>query len=131
MRRTGIVAAVVATALLGAGVALAATHVPTVSNLRASPARFCAKPSSTCAHPGTTVKFTISTKARVRVDIRPRSENTSGFVEFVGRRPKGANSIRLNDSRLTKGRWTIRVQATNNVGSGPIALTDVRVTKSG
>jgi hypothetical protein len=110
-------------------VALAATHVPTVTNLRASPARFCAKRSSTCAQPGTTVKFTISTKARVRVDIRPRFENTSGFVEFVGRRPKGANSVRLNDSRLTKGRWTLRLQGTNDVGSGGITQIDLRVVK--
>jgi hypothetical protein len=132
MRRVGVLLVVLALgAVVWSSAGLAATEVPTVTHLRATPSTFCAKKSSTCAHPGTTVRFTISTNARVRADIRPRSEYVSGFVEFVKQLPAGPNSFRLNDKRLKKGRWTIRVQATNNVGSGPIALTDVHVVKRG
>jgi hypothetical protein len=131
MRWIAILAAAVLAALMWTGAVRAATEVPKITNLRATPSRFCAKRSSTCAHPGTTVKFTISSRARVRCDIRPRFENVPGYVEFVKRLPRGANAVRINDSRLTKGRWTIRVQGTNNVGSGGIAVTDVHVTKSG
>jgi hypothetical protein len=116
-------------ALVLSSAVLAATEVPTVTNLRATPQTFCAKKSSGCANPGTTVRFTISSNAKVRADIRPRFKNTSGYVEFVKQLPKGPNAVRLNDRRLTPGRWTIRVQATNNVGSGPIAVTDVFVVK--
>ena len=129
MRWVGALSAVVLGALVLASVVLAATEVPKVTNLRATPATFCAKKSSKCANPGTTVRFTISTDARVRGDIRPRFEYQGSFVEFVKNLHKGPNAVRLNDSRLKPGRWTIRVQATNNVGSGPIAVTDVRVVK--
>jgi hypothetical protein len=129
MRWVGVLSAVVLGALVLAGAVLAATEVPKVTNLRATPATFCAKKSSGCANPGTTVRFTISTDARVRGDIRPRREYQGSFVEFVKNLHKGANAVRLNDSRLKPGRWTIRVQATNNVGSGPIAVTDVHVVK--
>jgi hypothetical protein len=114
-----------------AAVSPAATEVPKVTNLRAVPKQFCAKRTSSCQHPGTDVRFTISTNAKVRCDIRPRYENTGSFVEFVKQLKKGPNSVHIQDSRLRKGRWTIRVQATNNVGTGPIAVTDVRVVKSG
>ena len=123
--------AVIGATLAFSTAGLAATEVPKITNLRAKPARFCAKRTSTCQHPGTAVKFTVSTNAKVRCDIRPRFENDGSFVEWVKQLPRGANSVRLQDSRLRPGRWTIRVQATNNVGSGPIAVTDVRVVKSG
>lgn len=122
VRRVVVLLAVLVAGLAFAATVLAATEVPTVTNLRATPARFR-------SGAGTTVRFTVSTKAKVRADIRPRFENTSGFVEFVKKLGKGANSVRLQDSRLTPGRWTIRVQATNNVGTGPIAVTDVHVVK--
>lgn len=114
---------------LAPAVAAAPTQVPTITHLTANPARFCAKRSSTCTHPGTTVSFNVSTAAKVRGDIRPRSSYLGSFVEFVKRFPRGHNAVRLNDNRLTPGRWTIRVQATNSVGSGPIAVVDVRVVK--
>jgi hypothetical protein len=130
MRRIGIVATVVVGTMAWSSTGLAApTEVPKVTNLRAQPAPFCAKKTSRCAHPGTNVRFSISTAAKVRCDFRPRSENTFGYVEFVKQLPQGANSVRVNDKRLTPGRWTIRVQATNSVGSGPIATVDVRVVK--
>ena len=121
----------VVAALAFAAVSPAATEVPKVTNLRAVPKQFCAKRTSSCQHPGTDVRFTISTNAKVRCDIRPRFENTGSFVEFVKQLKKGPNSVHIQDGRLRRGRWTIRVQATNNVGTGPIAVTDVRVVKSG
>jgi hypothetical protein len=123
----GVVVAVLAFAASG----LAATEVPKITNLRAKPSTFCAKRTSSCTHPGTSVRFTLSTNAKVRCDIRPRSDNVGSFVEWVKKLKKGPNSVRLQDSRLHPGRWTIRVQATNNVGSGPIAVTDVHVVKRG
>jgi hypothetical protein len=35
----------------------------------------------------------------------------------------------MNDSRFTKGRWTLKVQGLNAVGSGTIANTDFHVFK--
>jgi hypothetical protein len=65
----------------------------------------------------------------VRADIRPRSEYRGSFVQFVRRFGRGHNSIRLSDERLTPGRWTLRLQGTNWIASGGIAVTDVRVAK--
>jgi hypothetical protein len=130
MRRAGLVVAV----LLGAGAPVttagaAETHVPEITKLRAKPPKFCARKTSACPKPGTTIRFTVSTAATVTGDIRPRSENVNGFVEFRRKFPKGANSVYLNDSRLTRGRWTLRLQGLNSVGAGPIATIDVHVAR--
>jgi hypothetical protein len=131
MRWVGVLVAVVLFGLVWSSAGLAATEVPKVTNLNARPSTFCAKRTSSCTHPGTTLTFTISTRATVLCDILPRFKNTYGYFEFEKRFPKGTSSIRLNDSRLTRGGWRIRVQARNNVGAGPIAIKDVRVVKSG
>ena len=124
-----------AVAIIGGATALGGTppadQVPTVSHLAAKPSKFCAKKSRSCSHPGTTVRFTLSTAARVRADIRPRSANLGPFVEFVKHFGGGANSIPLKDSRLTPGRWTLRLQGTNHVGSGGPNIVDVHVVKHG
>ena len=105
------------------------TEVPKTTNLRTQPSRFCARRSSTCSHPGTVVRFTVSTGARVTGNIWPRSSNIAGYVEFRRHFDAGANSIRLNDTRLTHGRWTLKLQGANSVGSGTTANTDVHVVK--
>jgi len=105
------------------------TVVPEVTNLKANPSRFCAKRTSTCHHVGTKVSFTVSTGARVRADIRPRSSNVGPIVEFVRHFSKGHHTVTLSDGRLKPDRWTLRLQATNSVGSGPITIIDVHVVK--
>src|SRR5437763_1961033 len=73
-------------AIAGATVAFggtAADEVPAITHLAASPSKFCAKKSRSCTHPGTTLRFTLSTGARVRADIRPRSRYVGSYVEFV------------------------------------------------
>ena len=50
-------------------------------------------------------------------------------AEFVRRFPKGTNSFRLNDPRLRPGTWRLQLQGTNSVGTGPIAIIHVHVTK--
>src|SRR5438045_3658660 len=77
----------------------------------------------------TTASFTVSTGARVRADIRPRSQNVGPIVEFVRHFSKGHHTVTLSDGRLKPDRWTLRLQATNSVGSGPITIIDVRVVK--
>jgi hypothetical protein len=129
MRWVGVLVAVVLLGLVWSSAGLAATEVPTVTNLNATPSTFCAKKSSGCSHPGTRLTFKISTNATVLCDILPRFKNTYGYFEFEKKFPKGTNSVRLNDSRLKPGGWRIRVQARNNVGAGPIAIKDVRVVK--
>lgn len=122
---------------LAAGLAGAATvtaqqpsNVPTISNLHANPRTFCAKSSDSCSRPGTTLRFTVSTAAKVRGVIRPRFENTNNLVLFVKRFPKGVNRVRINDSRLRPGTWVIRLQGTNSVGTGGVALIHVKVVRS-
>jgi hypothetical protein len=124
-----VVATAVAFAVAATGVA--ATNVPTVSDLHANPRTFCAKKSDTCSHPGTTLRFTVSTAAKVRAVIRPRFENTGNLVVFVRRFPKGVNRVRINDSRLRPGTWVFRLQGTNDVGSGGVAVLHVKVVKNG
>jgi hypothetical protein len=123
--------AAVATALAWTATGLAVTNVPTISGLHAQPNRFCAKRSESCKHPGTTIRFTVSTAAKVRGDIRPRFKNTGGLVEFVKRFPKGTNSVRIDDGRLTPGTWVVRLQGTNAMGTGGIAVIHVHVVKHG
>jgi hypothetical protein len=129
---TNAAAAFALFAVLGVGAwsaRAAPTEVPKVTNLRAEPSRFCARSSSTCAHPGTTVRFSVSTGATVTGNMWPRSENVAGYREFRHHFNAGANSIRLNDNRLTTGRWTVKLQGLNAVGSGTTAVVDVRVVK--
>ena len=50
-------------------------------------------------------------------------------MEFVRHFSKGHHTVTLSDGRLKPDRWTLRLQATNSVGSGPITIIDVRVVK--
>ena len=109
--------------------ARAATTVPEITNLRATPARFCAKAASSCGSAGTTIRFHLSTAATVRANIWPRFRNEAGYFEWNRHFGAGDVSTRLNDSRLKPGRWTFKVQGKNNVGSGTTANIDVRVVK--
>jgi hypothetical protein len=107
----------------------APTEVPKVTNLRTTPSTFCGKRTSKCTNPGTTVRFTVSTGAIVTGDVWPRFQNLKGYKEFRRHFNAGANSIRLNDSRLTKGRWTLKLQGMNSVGSGTTANFDFHIVK--
>jgi hypothetical protein len=120
----------VAATLAWAATGVAANNVPIIKDVHANPNRFCAKKSDGCSHPGTTIRFTVSTAAKVRGDIRrQKAPYTGSFVEFVKRFPAGTNRVRINDARLTPGTWVVRLQGTNSVGSGPIALIHVHVVK--
>lgn len=131
MGRRSLVLASLAGAFAVVPAAIAADNVPTISNLHAHPKRFCAKSSDTCTHPGTTVSFTVSTAAKVRGVMRPRFEYTGNLVEFVKRFPAGTNRVRINDTRLRPGTWVLRLQGTNHVGTGGVALIHLHVVKSG
>jgi hypothetical protein len=122
-------AALLFVVVLVGGAGGADTEVPKVTNLRAEPGRFCAVRSSTCTNPGTRIRFNVSTGATVTGNIWPRRENLKGYVEFRRHFNAGPNSIRMNDRRLTPGRWTFKVQGLNSVGSGTTAIVDVRVVK--
>jgi hypothetical protein len=125
--------AVLLSGLVWAATGLAAEspndQVPKITNVKASPATFCAKKTAGCKNPGTTISFTLSTGATVRGDIRRRSIYRAPYVEFSKSFHQGANTIRLQDSRLVPDRWTLRLQGKNHVGSGGITLVDVRVVK--
>lgn len=125
-RRAAMGSAAVAIAFFAALASAAPTQVPQTTNLTAQPARFCAK---NCASPGTTLHFKISTAATVTANAWPRSRNIAGYFEFRRHFNAGANSTRLNDSRFTPGRWTVKLQGVNAVGSGTTAVTDVRIVK--
>jgi hypothetical protein len=109
--------------------AYAAGSVPNFTGARATPATFCAKSSSGCAHPGTTIRFHLSTPAKVIGDIRPRKTEIWGYREFSRRFPAGANAVHVNDSRLTTGRWQFRLQGINSVGASGPTLINLRVVK--
>jgi hypothetical protein len=128
-RLAAAAAAAAAAMLVAAPAGLAVDNVPKISDVHANPRTFCAKKSDKCSHPGTTIRFRLSTAAKVRGDIRPRFEYTGSFMEFVKRFPKGVNRVRVNDPRLKPGTWQLRLQGTNSMGSGPIALIHVHVVK--
>jgi hypothetical protein len=117
-------------ALTAVGAHAAGQNTATITKLSATPKRFCVKRSDRCPHPGTTIRFTLSTPAKVYGDIRPRKEALASYVEFARKFPAGANSVRITDRRLTPDRWTLKLQPVNSVGaSGPTSI-DVRVVKS-
>jgi hypothetical protein len=122
-------AAALVLAVAGGVAARAATTVPEITNLTVTPSRFCAKASSSCGGTGTTVHFHLSTAATVTANIWPRFRNQAGYFEWRRHFGAGNVSTRLNDPRLTPGRWTFKVQGINNVGSGTTANVDVRVVK--
>ena len=134
----GLAVAIAAALAAFAWTAVAATEVPQTSNLTAQPSTFCVRVSSTCSHTGTAIHFTVSTDATMTVEIRPRKSNITGYVEYGRGRGAahpakkvlaGNRSIRIQDSRLTPGRWTIKVQGINNVGASTTAIVDVHVSK--
>jgi len=131
-RRLAASVVAIAAGLTGAATVAAQqpSNVPTISNLHANPRAFGARSSDSCSRPGTTLRFTVSTAAKVRGVIRPRFENTGNLVLFVKRFPKGVNRIRINDSRLRPGTWVIRLQGTNSVGTGGVAVIHVKVVRS-
>jgi hypothetical protein len=120
---------VAALALTAVAAQAAGDQVPALTKLTASPNHFCAKRSDTCSHPGTTIRFNLSTPARVIGDIRPRKRNVQGYTDINRKFPAGANSVRLNDSRLTPGRWTLKMQPINSVGANGPTTLDVHVIK--
>jgi len=108
----------------------AGENTATLTKLSATPKRFCVKKSDRCPHPGTTIRFRLSTPAKVYADMHPRSSNIGGYVVFARKFPAGANTARIADRRLTPDRWTLKLQSVNSVGaSGPTTI-DVRVVKS-
>ena len=132
MRRLVALGSLATTGFMLIGGALesgADTVVPKLSHVSAKPTRFCARKTSTCRHARTKVSFTVSTNARVVGDMRPRSRFVGSLIEFRRNFKRGPNSVYIHDTRLTPDRWTIRLQATNTVGGGPIKLIDVRVVK--
>jgi hypothetical protein len=113
----------------------AGDNVATLTKLSATPKRFCVGKSDRCPHPGTTIKFTLSTPAKVYGDIRPRRVALSSYTEFARKFPAGRNTVRITDRRLddnkrvSPGRWTLKLQSVNSVGaSGPTSI-DVYVLK--
>jgi hypothetical protein len=130
MRKTRVAIAAVLTAIVSTSVALAAeSKVPEVKNLKASPVKFCREETKSCRHDGTHLRFTISTKAKVRIDVSEHRALNGPIVEFVGKLPKGKNDFYLHDKRMHTGWWTARVQGTNSVGSGGIDTIDIKVVK--
>jgi hypothetical protein len=127
--RITLAAAVALAVLVAAGAYAAPSNVPQITKISASPKSFCAKASGSCSSTGTTIRFTMTTAARVIADIRPRSHNVWGHREFERKFPAGANKFRLDDSRLTTGRWTLRLQGVNSLGAGPPSFIDVHVIK--
>jgi hypothetical protein len=123
----GSVAGLLAVAAAGAH---AADQPAKITKTSATPKRFCVKKSNTCKHPGTTIRFTLSTPAKVYGDARSRKSNCCGFVAFARKFPAGANSIRLNDGRLTTGHWTLKLMAVNSVVASSPANIELQVVKS-
>jgi hypothetical protein len=122
-----VLVAVVGVAALEAGAA--PTEVPKITNLKTVPATFCSKQSSTCSNPGTSIRFTVSTGARVTANVWPRFENIGGFPVFHRHFDAGARRFRFNDSRLKPGRWQLKLQGVNSVGAGTTAAITFRVVK--
>jgi hypothetical protein len=91
--------------------------------------------SEKCPHPGTTIRFTLSTPAKVIGDIRPRRVALSSYKEFARKFPAGPNSVRITDRRLddnnrvAPGRWTVKLEAVNSVGASGPWTVDVYVLK--
>jgi hypothetical protein len=129
--RARIIFAVAVVLAAAAAVAYAAPgNVPQFTSLSAKPSKFCAKSSGSCSRTGTTIRFTLTTPAKVIADWRPRNGNNIwGFRAFTRRFPAGTSSVHVNDSRLTTGRWNFRVQGVNSLGAGPPDRIDVHVIK--
>jgi hypothetical protein len=126
----GAAAGALVVALAWTATGFGADNVPTISDLHAKPNHFCARKSDSCSHPGTTIRFTVDTAAKVRAVIRRQAAPPTGnLVEFVEHFPKGTNRVRLNDSRLRPGTWVLRLQGTNGLGSGGVALLHIHSVK--
>jgi hypothetical protein len=130
IRRVALVVVIVLALAVIAVARAAPTQVPETTNLKAQPGTFCVHRAQGCSNPGTKITFQISTAAKVNADIRPRSSNLASYVEFHRKSfPAGKNSFRLADTRLSPGRWTLKLQAINHVGAGTTAILTVHVVK--
>ena len=106
---------------------------PAVSNLTAKPASFCTNRSQTCSKRGTKVKFTLSARAKVSGQIRPKGTSKPFATIFHGvQKPAGRDAIDYAGKGLRPGRYVLRVRARGANGKlSPYAKTTVRVVKNG
>ena len=108
------------------------TVKPRVSALRVNPSSFCVKRSRTCRTPGTRVRFRLSERADVTMEVfylgATASKRRVKTIRLRGRRA-GTHVIRYSGTGLKRGRYLLNVfaqDAARNVSKSVSARFSVR-----
>jgi plastocyanin len=94
---------------------------PAISSLKAKPSKLCNKKSKKCKKPGTRVSFTLSEAAKVQADVTPTKGGKGAVIVLQKQFPAGADKFKFsgkaNGKRLSAGRYSLRLMATDAAGN--------------
>ena len=98
---------------------------PAISKLSATAGRKCRKGQKNCKGRPTTLRFSLSEAATVKVTV---PKHKSANVTRAGH--KGSNTINFSTSKLPPGKWTLKVSAADAAGNkSPVKPVTVKVKK--
>jgi len=89
------------------------TTPPAITKLSVKPSTFCNNKSKKCKHKGTTVTFTLSEKASVRVDATLKKKRAKAVKAFTMNGKAGKNKKAFSANGLAPGKWKLRLVATD------------------
>jgi plastocyanin len=103
---------------------------PRFSSVRVSPSRACARRSRTCPRPGARVRFSLDERARVNGTLErlvTRSSRIARRFSYSAR--AGVNRVRLPIRGLRRGRYRLRLRATDSGGARSVVARTFRIVR--
>jgi plastocyanin len=103
---------------------------PRFSSVRIIPSRACARRSRTCPRPGARVRFSLDERARVNGTLEPLRTRGSRIVRrFSASARAGVNRVRLPIRGLRRGRYRLRLRATDSDGARSVLTRTFRIVR--
>ena len=101
------------------------TTAPVLSKVSATGGRKCKKGQKNCKGRPTTLRFTLSEPATVKVKVpKHKAANVTRALKA------GSNTIKFSTSKLPPGKWTLNLSATDASGNrSPVKPVTVKVKK--
>jgi plastocyanin len=103
---------------------------PRFSSVRVIPTRACARRSRTCRRPGASVRFSLDERARVNGTLERLATRSSRIARrFSYSARAGVNRVRLPIRGLRRGRYRLRLRATDSAGARSVLARTFRIVR--
>jgi plastocyanin len=103
---------------------------PRFSSVRVIPSRACARRSRACPRPGASVRFSLDERARVNGTLERLATRSSRIARrFSYSARAGVNRVRLPIRGLRRGRYRLRLRATDSGGARSVVARTVRIVR--